>query len=940
MRDLICIRGSVTSGGDPVLGAVVEVLEPTTNVTLANLPTGADGLFQLDIDSRVDPDLVAMVEDRQLRVRVLDAANNEISSGRNVTAVIGDSVVDFRIGANRLKAADLLAENPRLDGPVLDLTQLDVIDNAIALIGPSDSAGLARWREVARCPLPPLAGVDNLVRTATEVLDGFPDATTHLRQALTDIGRFDASVAMERGQELLEAAGIGEVHFDRQAVLRSERPTLTRGSQAFAAPSSVAAIRSLTPDPGRIVSQPCVLPPSRIGPVLAATIQTAASRDDAAFLLGSLEMGLCGVTRLNDLIGEATQVLTGGPTDRFMGLMRGQFGLCGPDDGPIPEPFPDPSPSPEPWCPEPPGDFRLPDPCLTERLDCLREIVNSFRQPRSPDWRIDRLAPDQGCPDDLITLKGEYFGDQEGQVCFTAARSPQRRICVRAESWSDTRITVRVPEGATTGPVSLLVAGAKLSVCGSLLERTRPGTPAQFTSGVPAFSFVRVNGLRNDILVEPGEEVTVTWNATLGPPNTEVEIDIHNNLTRIARATNQPAAGSFTFTVPSNIRFERVLNIKLWARAALCPDEDCVELPALVTVVPELGIDGVEITQGIQTYGRPSVADNSLPTIAGKDTIVRVYVSSERNGFSDDLTEVTGTLTIDGTELTPINGITPTSSSGNPFIDARPAALIDREQTDHTLNFRVPADLSSGTKTMRIRVIGPEYRGSPLIERRNVNRTWQFEPALKVRFVRVRDGGSSGSDQRPTTTESRFTIARGFDLLPSPGTDVGPAATSTWNTTRDIGDDDGLSDLLGDLDDEHNCNAWEWLTQWFGSDCPNDDGAIWVGLTKPFNRGIAYRPGNTAMSAVYANGNGLSGSLRIKTGHEIGHNLSFRHVDRGCSGDPGGSFYDHPNDGELVDVPFDPYWNTAYAGSVGDFMSYDCTRYVSGDSWVRLRGQI
>ena len=30
--------------------------------------------------------------------------------------------------------------------------------------------------------------------------------------------------------------------------------------------------------------------------------------------------------------------------------------------------------------------------------------------------------------------------------------------------------------------------------------------------------------------------------------------------------------------------------------------------------------------------------------------------------------------------------------------------------------------------------------------------------------------------------------------------------------------------------------------------------------------------------------------------------------------------------GALDDVPFDPYWNEAVAGSVFDFMSYGCTR--------------
>jgi hypothetical protein len=214
-----------------------------------------------------------------------------------------------------------------------------------------------------------------------------------------------------------------------------------------------------------------------------------------------------------------------------------------------------------------------------------------------------------------------------------------------------------------------------------------------------------------------------------------------------------------------------------------------------------------------------------------------------------------------------------------------------------------------------------------------------------VRYVRIRDNRPAplGTGTLPSDADARFTVLRAFDLLPSPPTDIAPARTATWNTTQDFSQfPGGLGNLLNDLDDEHNCSTWEWLWAWTGAtECPDADNALWLGLTSPFNRGLANRPGNTGLAALYTQAAGQAAIPRTTPAHELSHNLGFMHVNVSCGGGAiGGPFYGHPNGGNLTDVPFDPFWNQALGGTVNDFMSYGCTVWTSEDSWNRLQGVI
>jgi hypothetical protein len=203
-----------------------------------------------------------------------------------------------------------------------------------------------------------------------------------------------------------------------------------------------------------------------------------------------------------------------------------------------------------------------------------------------------------------------------------------------------------------------------------------------------------------------------------------------------------------------------------------------------------------------------------------------------------------------------------------------------------------------------------------------------------------------------------FTLQRAFDLLPSPPTDLGPAPDDEMSSSQDLSSDDATAELLDELESfRPGVIAAEWARTRDGPFDPNLDtleellSHHYVALTDPFVRGIANNPGKHSVSCIYENshGNGIDGtSRRVKTAHELGHNLGFDHVDRGCGSSPdcNGSCYNHPNGGLLNELAFDPHWNTVLrddpdsTGQEADFMSYGCTRWTSADSWGRLRNNI
>jgi hypothetical protein len=112
---------------------------------------------------------------------------------------------------------------------------------------------------------------------------------------------------------------------------------------------------------------------------------------------------------------------------------------------------------------------------------------------------------------------------------------------------------------------------------------------------------------------------------------------------------------------------------------------------------------GIEWTQAIQYFlingqGSGFAGNNTVPMVANKDLILRVYVNvaPSRLGVVG-VAFVTGTLSYIGyPDLSPING----------SIQEVPTNWINRGNANHTLNFRVPAAHCTGVRVFNLTVFG------------------------------------------------------------------------------------------------------------------------------------------------------------------------------------------------------------------------------------------
>ena len=351
--------------------------------------------------------------------------------------------------------------------------------------------------------------------------------------------------------------------------------------------------------------------------------------------------------------------------------------------------------------------------------------------------------------------------------------------------------------------------------------------------------------------------------------------------------------------------------------------------------VPVLEIDGIEVTQAIQTFCDPVSPPNAIPLVA----IVRVYVAVENLGgfgprFVADEVEVSGKVRLVGPSL-PIS--LPPLQVGT----ARPRAKIDRTTESHTLNFRIPAAIASSSAYTALIVdvwATEEVEAPPTGEKTRPTAfasqpiAWVEKRPYKVRYVRI----SYGSGAALSDAAAREAIVRGFDLLPTIPTHLAPARVATWHTSVNIDTHDGINDLLGHIDDQHDCTFSEWLFPW-EDECPDDDGAVWVGILP--------RPGSPAglaqgHQAFNINRNTvIVGPVQEDIAHELGHTLKLNHVNSqlncGIAPDADGDFDSRPDGGAIrIGDAFDPFRISVLKGYGGlyDFMTYACKKWVSRDT--------
>jgi hypothetical protein len=275
----------------------------------------------------------------------------------------------------------------------------------------------------------------------------------------------------------------------------------------------------------------------------------------------------------------------------------------------------------------------------------------------------------------------------------------------------------------------------------------------------------------------------------------------------------------------------------------------------------DLIIVDAEITQAIQHFRSHThldaanvFPDNSIRLVAGKPTVVRLYVDYDVTSGLPIIGTLSGELQVSSggtiTTLLPLENIVPRRDS-----------TIQRGRRDHTLNFLIPENLCQGAVDLTARALNA-FDSTQFSS--NFVRTLTFEtlPAIPILAVGIEYTGDDVSDPAALAapTMADFTALFGFTeaVYPIPSVTITNFVTMTYDEDVKSDINDGC-DKLGDLKDAV-------------ADMRGDSDDIVYGL---FNSGLdTGSVGGCGGGGVAVGRIGAQGTAA----HEIGHALGRQHA--------------------------------------------------------------
>lgn len=335
----------------------------------------------------------------------------------------------------------------------------------------------------------------------------------------------------------------------------------------------------------------------------------------------------------------------------------------------------------------------------------------------------------------------------------------------------------------------------------------------------------------------------------------------------------------------------------------------------IATPIPTLDVEVVdlEVTQVIQCMGNTLCEDNSVPILAGKPTMVRVYLRATggppERAINGRLCRGAGTV-CDSPYLRSINEVVPDEDE-NPIWN-------DRGDLDNTLNFILPPHWVSSPHPLEF-TVHANYEGENVDEtdfdNNRQSHTVDLQPARELNVVFV----SMSNDGTTASLGARWDIVDWLARV-YPITEVNTLVgvpnfiIGDYDLTDDSGDGCGrgwgrLMDILRD----HYFWSGPGEAHWYGMVPGDTDTGAYAGCGE--------RPGEVASGITTEDRGG--GEVAAQ---EIGHNLGRRHAP-GCGA--ANSDGDFPRSGGLLDAwGLDIGRSQLYSPS----SSYDYMGYCGGEA--------
>ncbi len=320
--------------------------------------------------------------------------------------------------------------------------------------------------------------------------------------------------------------------------------------------------------------------------------------------------------------------------------------------------------------------------------DWGRELANS----RSTAWStgITSLVPNVGCGGEIVIINGSGFGaTQPPDVGVWFPRIDGGCVVATVMSWSDTAIVTQAPATVGVGCVGFVrvaSGGGSLAEAASTLagEMVRcvglpaynaagrieklgrhpllecppclPGGVNRFTGGRPRILRFAANGV-GDVEIQPSQDLILDWDVA-NATSVDIVPILHPtqpNENTPPYGPYNPQSGTFTFLAfNGSFTWDREYELRAWNGCT--PPDAPVTARVMVRMrsKADLKIYGIEVTQSIQFFdasrhmlnAQQWLPDNSVPLIALKPTVARVFVDSgQKGGFDGGLvTGVSGKL--------------------------------------------------------------------------------------------------------------------------------------------------------------------------------------------------------------------------------------------------------------------------------------------------------